>query len=176
MHSPRVTPVAAAFPRRGPVDWRALIPAWLICGVLDINAAFISAYFTAHRAPGWVLRAVASAVLGKASFDYGPWAPAVGLAMHFFVAFNAALVFHLLSRRFPILLRHAIPAGMLFGFGVYLFMNCLTIPLCSWLRSLHLGTPVVWAHAKFGWPQFGIHLTCVGLGISLPLKYFSRRL
>lgn len=153
---------------------RALLAAWLTCGVLDINAAFISAYFTAGHNPMWVLRAVASALLGKASFEAGPWVGGLGLGLHFFVAFNAALVFHLLSRRFPGLLRQAIPAGMLFGFGVYLFMNCVTIPFCSWFRSLYLGTPVVWTHARFGWPQFGIHLTCVGLAIALAVRRWSR--
>ena len=154
---------------------RAFLAAWLICGVLDINAAFTSSYLQAGHPPEWVLRAVASALLGKASFDYGAWAPALGLGMHFLVAFTATLIFWLLARKFPLLLRQAVPAGMLFGFAVYLFMNCVTLPCCSWFRSLYLDTPVVWAHAKFGWPQFGIHLTCVGLGISLPMNYFSRR-
>lgn len=172
--NPTPTPHAGTV-AAGLIDWRALLPAWLICGVLDINAAFISANLTADRSPMWVLRAVAGALLGKASFDAGPWVGGLGLGLHFFVAFNAALVFHLLSRKFPGLLRHALPAGMLFGGCVYLFMNCVTLPFCSWFRSLYLDTPVVWAHARFGWPQFGIHLTCVGLGISLPMKYFSRR-
>ena len=175
MPTPSATPVAP--PAGGLIDWSALLPAWLICGVLDINAAFISAYFTANRTPMWVLRAVASALLGRdAAFNGGAWVGAMGLAMHFTVAFTAALIFHLFSRKFPVLLRHAIPFGMLFGFGVYLFMNCITIPGCSWFRSLYLGTPVNWSHAQFAWPQFGIHLTCVGLGISLPMKYFSGRL
>ena len=169
MASPTATPA-------GLIDWHALVPAWLVCGVLDINAAFASAYLTAGRTPMWVLRAVASALLGRdRAFNGGAWVGGLGLGLHFFVAFNAALVFHLLSRRFPWLLRHAVLAGMLFGFAVYLFMNCVTIPFCSWFRSLYLGTPVNWAHAAFGWPQFGIHLTCVGLGISLPMKHFSRR-
>jgi hypothetical protein len=155
--------------------WRPLVAGGLICGVLDINAAFISAYLVAGRSPMWVLRAVASALLGRdAAFNGGAWVGALGLAMHFLVAFTATLIFVLLTRKFPVLLRQAVPAGMIFGLGVYLFMNCVTIPACSWLRSLYLNTPVNWAHAPFGWPQFGIHLTCVGLAISLSVKRFSR--
>lgn len=153
---------------------RALIAAWLICGVLDINAAFISAWLTADRSPMWVLRAVAGALLGKASFETGPWVGGLGLGLHFFVAFNAAAVFWLLSRKFPALLRFALVAGPVYGAGVYLFMNCVTIPFCSWFRSLYLDTPVNWAHAKFAWPQFGIHLTCVGLAIALAVRRWSR--
>ncbi len=170
----RFHPVNSPTPAAGFIDWPAFLPAWLVCAVLDINAAFLNSYLTAGHSPGWVLQAVASALLGKAAFDGGAGVQALGLGLHFFVAFNAALVFHRLSRKFPGLLRHAVPAGMLFGFGVYLFMNCVTLPFCSWFRSLYLDTPVVWAHAKFGWPQFGIHLTCVGLGIALPMKLCAR--
>ena len=142
--------------------------------MLDINAAFISAYWNNDRTPLWVLRAVASAVLGRDAFGGGAWVGVMGLAMHFLVAFSWATVFTLFARKFPVLLRHAIPAGLAFGLGVYLFMNCITIPLCSWFRSLYLGTPVNWAHAPFGWPQFCIHLVFVGLAISLAVRHWSR--
>jgi hypothetical protein len=153
---------------------RSLLAAWLICGVLDINAAFLNSWLQSGHSPGWVLQAVAGALLGKASFEGGCWVGALGLALHFFVAFNAAAVFWLLSRRFSLLLRHAFPAGLLHGAAVYLFMNCVTIPFSSWFRSLYLHTPVVLTHAKFGWAQFGIHLTCVGLAISLAVRRFAR--
>ena len=156
-------------------SWRPIVAGGLICGVLDINAAFISAYLVADRTPLWVLRAVAAALLGRdLAFSAGPWAEVLGLAMHFFVAASWTTVFYLLSRRFPILLRHAFVAGPLYGAGVYLFMNCVTIPFSSWFRSLYLATPVSWAHVPFDWPQFGIHLTCVGLSISLAVRRWSR--
>lgn len=168
MKAPAAVPLPAPF-------WRPLAAGGLICGVLDINAAFLSAYLTAGRSPMWVLRAVASALLGRdAAFGGGAWVGALGLGMHFTVAFSATLIFVLLSRKFPGLLRQAVPAGMIYGLGVYLFMNCVTIPFCSWFRSLYLHTPVNWAHAPFGWPQFFIHLACVGLAISLAVRRWSR--
>jgi uncharacterized membrane protein YagU involved in acid resistance len=152
-----------------------LVAGGLICGVLDINAAFVSAYLTADRTPMFVLRAVASALLGRdLAFNSGVWVGVVGLFMHFTVAFTATWLFVLFSRRWPGLLRHALPAGIAFGAGVYLFMNAVTIPVCSWVRSLYLGTPVNWTHAAFGWPQFGIHLCIVGPAISLAVRRFSR--
>lgn len=154
---------------------RALVAAWLICGVLDINAAFLNSWLQSGRSPFWVLQAVASALLGRDAFAGGWAVGAFGLGLHFFVAFNAAAVFWLLSRQFPLLLRHAVPAGLLHGAVVYFFMNCVTLPFSSWFRSLYLHTPVVLAPAKFGWGQFGIHLTCVGLAIALAVKHFSRR-
>lgn len=165
--SPTSTPMRPA--------WPAILAAGLVCGILDIHAAFLSAYLTADRSPPWVLRAVASAVLGRdAAFGGGGWVPALGLAMHFLVATTWAAVFTGLSRRFPVLLRQVFVAGPVFGLFVYLFMNVVTIPFCSWFRSLYLGTPVSWAHAPFGWPQFGIHLTCVGLAIALAVRHWSR--
>mgnify|MGYP000850322100 FL=1 len=165
MNAPAAVPLFASL-------GRPLLAGGLICGVLDIHAAFLSAYLTAGRSPMWVLRAVASALLGRdVAFGGGAWVGVLGLGMHFTVAFGATLVFVLLSRKFPVLLRQAIPAGMTYGLGVYLFMNGVTIPLCSWFRSLYLHTPVNWAHAPFGWPQFGIHLTCVGLAISLAVRW-----
>ena len=53
-------------------------------------------------------------------------------------------------------------------------MNCVTIPFCARFRSLYLDTPVNWAQANFAWPQFGIHLTCAGLAISLAVRRWSR--
>lgn len=154
---------------------RALVAAWLICGVLDINAAFLNAWLQSGRSPVWVLQAVASALLGRDAFVGGWEVGGLGLGLHFFVAFNAAAVFWLLSRKFPLLLRHAAPAGLLHGAAVYVFMNCVTLPFSSWFRSLYLHTPVVLTPAKFSWAQFGIHLTCVGLAITLAVKHFSRR-
>lgn len=158
-----------------PFSWRPIVAGGLICGVLDINAAFISAYLAADRTPPWVLRAVATALLGRdQAFSAGAWVEVMGLAMHFLVATTWTTVFYLLSRKFPGLLSHAFVAGPLYGAGVYLFMNCVTIPFCSWFRGLYLGTPPSWAHAPFAWPQFGIHLTCVGLAIALAVRRWSR--
>lgn len=162
-------------PDAQPFSWRPIIAGGLICGVLDINAAFLSAYLVADRPPLWVLRAVAAALLGRdLAFSAGPWVGVMGLAMHFLVATTWTTVFYLLSRKFPVLLRHAFVTGPLYGAGVYVFMNCVTIPFCAWFRGLYLGTPPNWAHAPFGWPQFGIHLTCVGLAIALAVRRWSR--
>jgi len=173
----RVNPMPAttATPAVRPPDGRALLAAWLVCGVLEINAAFLNSFLQSGRSPVWVLQAVASALLGRAAFAGGWSVGALGLGLHFFVAFNAAAIFWLLSRRFPLLLRHAVPAGLLHGAAVYGFMNCVTLPFTSWFRSLYLHTPVVLAPAQFGWAQLGIHLTCVGLAIALVVKHFSRR-
>lgn len=128
---------------------RALLTAWLTCGVLDINAAFLDTWLSSGRSPIWLLQAVAAALLGKHSFALGWWSAAFGLSLHFCVALCAAAIFWLLSRRHPGLLRHAVPAGLAYGAAVYLCMNTVTIPIVAWFRSLYLHTPLRgWRH----WP------------------------
>lgn len=152
----------------------ALLWAGLSCGVLDICAAFVSAYVQASVSPYRVLQAVASAVLGRASYEWGIWSAGIGLGLHFGVAFAAAAGFYALSRRWPVLVRQAIPAGLLYGAAVYFFMTFLTVPFTGWFRSLYLNTPVIYA-PRIAWAQFGIHLVFVGLAISLAVRRFTPR-
>ncbi|HUX66958.1 MAG TPA: hypothetical protein VMV31_05685 [Terriglobales bacterium] len=61
-----------------------------------------------------------------------PWPPpaiALGVLMHFAIAFAWTAVFFLLSRRLPFLLARPRLAGPLFGAVVYLFMTFVAVPL-----------------------------------------------
>jgi hypothetical protein len=144
---------------------RAIVTAWLLCGVLDITAACTQAWFQAGRSPWAVLKGVASALWGTAAMSAGPGMAAVGLAMHFTVALTATLVFYALSRRIAIL-RTAplLIVGPLYGALVFATMNYGTIPLLSWVRSFYLGTAPRWP-GSMRWTQLWIHLVCVGLPI-----------
>jgi hypothetical protein len=141
---------------------QAILSGWLLCGVLDITAACLQAWFQAGRPPADVLRGVASALWGRAAMTAGPAMAVLGLAMHFTVALTATLVFYGLSRRIAVL--RAAPlwlAGPLYGVVVFCAMNYGTLPALSWLRSLYLGTPPRWP-GPMGWPQLAIHMVCVG--------------
>src|SRR5450432_990312 len=110
------------FARRS-VDWRAIGAAGLICGTLDINAAFINAWAAANVTPPQLLRIVAGGVFGSPARD-GGWGFALfGLVLHFCVAFSATIVFYAFSRRFKFLTRRAVISGLIYGAGVYLVMN-----------------------------------------------------
>ena len=149
---------------------QAIFTAWLLCGVLDITAACLQAWIQAGRAPGDVLRGVASALWGAAAMTSGPGMAAIGLAMHFTVALTATLVFYALSRRFAVL--RAAPlwlVGPLYGVGVFCAMNYGTLPALSWLRSLYLNTTPRWP-GSMGWPQLLIHMVCVGLPIAWGIR------
>ena len=144
---------------------RAIVTAWLLCGVLDITAACLQAWFQASRTPWAVLKGVASALWGAGALNAGPSMVAVGLAMHFTVALTATLVFYALSRRIAFLrTAPVLIIGPLYGALVYATMNYATLPLLSWVRSFYLGTAPRWP-GSMRWTQLWIHMLCVGLPI-----------
>ena len=144
---------------------QAVLTGWLLCGVLDISAAFVQAWTRAGRPPSAVLKGIASALWGRAAIDGGAGMAAAGLIMHFAVALTATLVFYVLSRRIA-LLRTAplLVVGALYGTAVFAAMNYGTLPLLSWVRSLYLGTPPRWP-GSMDLPMLIIHIFCVGLPI-----------
>jgi len=153
---------------------RAILWGWLICGVMDINAAFISAYVQGGTPPIRLLQGVAGALVGPTTFDRGLTTAALGLAMHFSVAFTVTLIFYLASRRFPGLLRWGgVPAGLVYGAGVYLFMFRGVVPVTIELRALYLAGYVRPPPPALRLPQFIIHLFCVGLPVALAVRRFA---
>ena len=168
-----MTNVMAPPNRRDPIDWRAIVAAGLICGTLDINAAFVSAWFVSDVGPVLLLKYVAGGLLGSPARD-GGWGFAVfGLGLHFCVAFSVTFVFYALSRRLGFLRRQAAVSGLVYGAIVYLVMNLAVLPLAAQFRSLYLPDTKPFVPHLI-WPQFCIHLTCVGLAISLSLRRFAR--
>jgi len=158
----------AALPRPGP----AILAGGLACGLLDLLAAFVLGAM-AGLGPGRVLQSIASAVLGTAAFAGGAGVMALGLAMHFFVAFSAATAFCLAAWVMPALLRRPWPAGLACGIGVYLVMNVGVLPLCSWFRHLLYGTPAVFA-PRVTLAGVLVHLVCVGLPIAFAARRWMR--
>ena len=144
---------------------QAIVTGWLLCGVLDILAAFVHSWMQAGRPPAAVLKGIASALWGRAAIDGGVGMATIGLVMHFTVALIATLVFYALSRRIAFQ-RNAplLVVGPLYGVIVFAAMNYGTIPLLSWVRSLYLGTPPRWP-GSMGWAMVVIHIFCVGLPI-----------
>ena len=145
---------------------KAILAGWLLCGVLDISGAFAQAWMQVGRTPPHVLRGVASALWGAAAMNGGAGMAAIGLVMHFAVALTATLVFYGLSRRVAALRTWPLwLVGTLYGAVVFGTMNYAMLPALSWVRGLYLHTPVRWP-GTMGWPQFLIHLICVGLPIA----------
>jgi len=148
---------------------RAVLTAWLACGILDITSAVVITIASGGR-PMRMLQGIAAAVLGPRSFDMGIATAILGLAMHFLVALAATLAFFALSRRFPAMVEHPIASGILYGVFWLLVMYRGVIPLLAALRPLYIANapkrplPDIWPLPFF------VHIVCVGLPISLAVS------
>ncbi len=109
---------------------RAVIVGGSIAGALDILFAISFAHFNGVS-PQRLLQTVAGGVLGEASYSGGAAAAALGLGLHFFIAYLLAGVYLFASRRIDLLARNALLAGVLFGIAVFLLMRLVVLPLSA---------------------------------------------
>jgi hypothetical protein len=141
---------------------RAIGVAGLLAGVLDINAAFLF-YLPRGVSPVVILKSVASGLLGPAALKGGPEVAALGLLLHFVIAFGAAAVYYAASRWLPVLAQKPWICGPLFGIAVYFFMSLVVLPLSRvtprpfnpdpimiLIHMLCVGTPIAWAVRRHG--------------------------
>ena len=140
---------------------RALLYGTLAVGVLDGLDAVV--FFGLRGAqPIRVFQAIASGLLGRQAFAGGPATAALGLALHFFIAFGIVATFLAASRRIPALVRAPVISGLLYGLAVYVVMNHVVVPLSAA------------ATGSFSWPVFVngvlIHMFGVGLPSSLAAR------
>jgi uncharacterized membrane protein YagU involved in acid resistance len=142
----------------------------LAVSVLDILDAITFSYFRGGVAPARVLQSVAAGLLGRdAAYGGGAKTAVLGLALHFLNATLFATAFYLLSRFLPVLTRHAIVAGLLYGVAAHLVMAHIVIPLSA-LGPRTRPTP---------WPaqvnSYVGHALLVGLPIALISRWSARR-
>jgi hypothetical protein len=141
----------------------AILWGGLSVGILDITAAFIR-----WGMPVRILQGIASGLLGPRAFQ-GGWAiAALGLALHFFIAFSAAAVYYAASRQLVFLRRRAVVWGLLYGIVVYMVMSWVVVPLSAFPKS------------KTPFSGIGLilslltHMFCVGLPIALAVRRYAK--
>ena len=137
----------------------------LIAGILDLTQAFIG-FSLMGSTPFRILQAVAAGIFGPNSRQMGWTSAAVGLLCHFSVAFGAATVYYLASRKLRLLIERPILSGLVYGELVFLFMYFVVIPLSA------IG------HARYNLATYITgpigHPLLVGLPIALCVSRFSR--
>ena len=121
----------------------AVMVGGAIAGTLDILFAISFAYF-GGMAPARLLQTVASGLLGKAAFDGGIPAAALGLASHFVMSFTWATIFVLAAGHFRALVRQPILSGILFGVIVFFTMRLVVLPLSAFPYPISF-KPLAWA-------------------------------
>lgn len=133
--------------------------ATAVAGVLDILSAFVFAGMNGGT-PARVLTGIASGPFGRAVLEQ-PWAPALGLAIHFAIMTAMVSVYALVAARQPRLLARTGPvlAGIGYGLALYLFMYWIVLPL-RW--------PDIHPLTQFGQIAKAVfaHVVCVGLPIA----------
>jgi uncharacterized membrane protein YagU involved in acid resistance len=145
--------------------WQAILFGGLLAGILDLTAAFINSGLNGVS-PLRVMQAIASGLLGAESFAGGTATAALGVFLHFVIAFGATIVFYLVSRKLKFLTEQAVASGVIYGILVYLFMSFIVLPLSSFTGK----TPSAPLPITIG---LIIHILFVGLPIVLTVRRFA---
>jgi hypothetical protein len=146
-----------------PRPFDTILYGGLLVGILDGLFALIFYGLILGVKPMRIFQSVASGLLGKASFEGGIPTFLLGILLHFIVASCIAAVYYLASLKLPVLIRHAVVCGLIYGMLAYLGMNYVVIPLSaanSGRFSLRLFLPAFIGHA---------------LLVGLPIALIARR-
>jgi hypothetical protein len=152
-----------AAPLARPRPLLAISVGGLIVGVLDLAYAIV---VYSPGKPILIPQTIASGVLGVKSYAGGGPSAALGVLLHFVIAFGAATVYYLASRKLGFMIRRAVLSGLMYGALVYLFMHIVVVPLSA-VPASHM--PLVYKVCEFVEHWFG-----VGLPIALSVRHYSR--
>lgn len=135
--------------------------------LLDIVNACAFWYLYGGTPPARILQAIAAGLLGKDAFSGGAATAALGLALHFLIAFGMAAVYWLACRRWPALITRPVAAGLAYGIVTWAAMNYVVVPLSR-------ATPPPFIPA---WFVDGIlaHLLLVGLLLAFTARWSAQR-
>jgi len=147
---------------KGPLP--AIFWGGLLASALDLTQAFIG-FSLMGSTPYRILQRIAGGLFGTHSRDMGWASAAIGLVCHFTVAFGAAAIYYLASRKLRLLVERPVLCGLFYGELVFLFMYFVVIPLSA------IGHPQ-YNIATYVTGLFG-HPLLVGLPIALCVRRFS---
>jgi uncharacterized membrane protein YagU involved in acid resistance len=115
--------------------------------------------------PILIPQAIASGLLGRASFSDGARSAVLGVICHFTIALGAATVFYAASRTWRFLVDRPVVSGMTFGACMYVVMHLVIVPLSA------AGPSRLSFALKSA--EFVEHWFCVGLPIACSVRRFG---
>ena len=139
----------------------------LACGILDITQACIAWGIQNNVPPQRIFQSVASGLIGPKAFQGGVSTAALGLFLHFLIAFIWATIYYVASRQIAFLTERPIIAGLLYGEFVWVMMNCVVVPL----SAIHRWPPRTDTASMITGPV--LHTVLVGLPIALAVKRWA---
>jgi len=117
-------------PYRNPVV-RAIVFAGFVAGTVDIGAAALIYWLN----PMIILHAIASGVLGKASYYEGTRSALLGLILQWGMSLLIAAIYVTAARRLRWLTANWLRGGLAYGVVIFIVMNYLVVPFSdSWPR------------------------------------------
>lgn len=144
---------------------KAILIGGLVAGTCDISAACIQYYALRGVGPVRIFQSVASGLLGADAFTGGAPTAALGLGLHYVIAFVWTVLFVLAGRRFSLLRGKPLVVGAAYGVVVFLVMHFVVLPLSAVPKR-----PINPAMALI---QVGIHIICIGWPIALAARRFA---
>jgi hypothetical protein len=142
---------------------RTIAITGLIVGAMDVTSAFIIAISRGSTVTR-LLQFVASGLIGRKAFHGGGATAALGLGLHFVIAFSLVAVFYAASHRLAFLRRQAVVSGLIYGLIVFGVMNLVVLPLSAAKPRHSLTGDLI---------QIGIHMFVIGLPTALLIRRFS---
>lgn len=145
---------------------KAIFWGGFIAGILDGLDAIIFFGLTIGSTPRGIFRHIASGLIGPSARSGGAVTIALGVVLHFSIAFGAAAVYYAVSRLLPILLTRPWLSGSIFGIGLHFFMQTVVVPLSLvpkrtrpitaletvnelLIHALGVGLPIAWAVTRY---------------------------
>ncbi|GAB3898961.1 hypothetical protein GCM10028803_19290 [Larkinella knui] len=142
---------------------KTILLAGFTAGTLDILAAIS---LLGKMKPIPVLNYIASGVFGKEAFAGGIEMAWLGLLFHYLIAFSFAIAYFLIFPYVPLLRKHKLLSGLLYGAVVWVVMNLVVVPMTNVSRG-----PIQLQSALL---NMAILMICVGLPISfLVHRYYA---
>ncbi len=148
-----------------PRAFDSILYGGLVVGVLDISDAIVFFGIRNGVTPIRVLQSVAGGLLGRATYSGGLKTALLGLLLHFLIATILATVYYFASSVLPLLIKHALLVGPLYGIAVYFVMTYIVVPHSA------LGPRT----SPIPWPVFLNGVIGHALLVGLPIALLARR-
>lgn len=130
-----------------------------IAGLLDMTSAYIS--FGRFMPIG-----IAGGIVGAAGRHVSVAQYILGLSIHYFIAFSAAAVFCVASRKLDFLRPHFFVCGIFYGIAIFLVMQMVVLPLSAY----HAMGPYTYKGLMEG---LLAHIFLIGLPIAASLRLLT---
>ncbi len=154
----------------------AIIIAGLIAGTIDILSAFTMVFSRSGKSPLPVLNYIASAIFGaEEAYGGGPAMMAIGLLMHYMIAFGWTILFFLLYPKLSILRGNKIVVGLVYGIFVWGMMNLILVPFLTRIPRVPFEMMTKSAYLTNAVINCIILMYAIGLPVSIVAnRYYSR--